>query len=235
MIEMANEILFRASATGKLMTNSRTKSETLSATTKTYLNEVFVEKVYGIKKDIKSKYISKGLMVEEDSLKLYSKFKDKFYLKNEEWFANEYISGTPDVAEDDLIIDVKSSWDAHTFQASKTGKLNKLYYWQLQSYMWLTETTKAKLVYCLIDTPETLIEDEKRKLMWNMGLIDENDLSRKAFAEIEQASIFSQIPIEQRIHEIDIERNDEDIELLKTRVLESRIWMNTELFNLEIA
>ncbi len=230
-MDNANEILFRCSANGKLMTNSRTKSEKLSATTKTYLNEVFLDKVYGLKKDIKSKYISKGLMVEEESLKLYSTYLDKFFLKNDEFFKNDWICGTPDIIEDGVVIDVKSSWDAFTFQASKMGKLNKAYYWQLQSYMWLTGCEKAQLVYCLVDTPDTLINDEKRRLMWSMGKIDEDELTDEAFAAIDESSNYSQIQIKNRIHVIDIDRNDEDIEKLKSRVVECREWMNENLFN----
>ena len=47
----------RASALGKLMTNPRSKSETLSQTTKSYLEEWVKEQIYGIKKQINSKYL----------------------------------------------------------------------------------------------------------------------------------------------------------------------------------
>ena len=49
----------RASALGHLMTNARSKSETLSQTTKSYLQEWYKEQIYGVKKQIKSKYIEK--------------------------------------------------------------------------------------------------------------------------------------------------------------------------------
>jgi len=40
----------RCSALGKIMTNSRSKSEVLSKTCKTYLQELAIEEMYGIKK-----------------------------------------------------------------------------------------------------------------------------------------------------------------------------------------
>jgi hypothetical protein len=41
----------RCSALGKIMTNSRSKSEVLSKTCKTYLQELAIEEMYGIKKE----------------------------------------------------------------------------------------------------------------------------------------------------------------------------------------
>ena len=40
----------RSSAIGKIMTNPKTKGESLSQTTKTYLQELAVQEVYGIRK-----------------------------------------------------------------------------------------------------------------------------------------------------------------------------------------
>jgi hypothetical protein len=136
MITTADNILFRCSANGKLMTEPRTKSEILSETTKKYLIEVFIYYKYQREKDIFNKYIDKGLRVEEDSITLYSEYKNRFYKKNENRFSNEYIAGTPDIILDNEVIDIKSSYDIFTFYDSKTGGLNKNYYWQLQGHIY---------------------------------------------------------------------------------------------------
>ena len=222
---MENNILFRASQTGKLMTNARSGNG-LSETTKTYLNEVFIEQFFGIKKDIHSKYIAKGLQVEESSLDLFAKVSDEVYFKNEQLFKNDFIMGTPDIITDDMVIDLKSSWSLFTFFEAKNSPLNKMYYWQLQSYMALTGKDKAQLVYCLIDTPFQLIEDEKRKLMWKMGLIDESPECEEAFDEIEKSHSFSHIPDENRTFTISIDRNNSDIELLYDKVKICRKYIN---------
>jgi ribosomal protein S16 len=230
----ANNILFRASKTGALMTEARSKSEPISETTKSYLNEVFINEKYGIKKDIISKYIEKGLQVEEAAIKLYSEHITTLLdlEKNEQFFQNEFIKGTPDIINGNEVIDVKCSYDIFTFTASKT-KTNKDYYWQLQSYMALTGCTSAKLVYCLIDTPLLIIEQEKKNLYFRMGA-EESEAYEKGCEEIERLAYYNHLPLNERIYEIEIERNDEDIQKLYKRVQECREWMNKELFKVEL-
>ena len=73
----------RASALGQLMTNARSKSETLSQTAKSYIEDWVKEQIYGVKKQIKSKYIQKGLALEDMAIEFYSIAKDQsFMIKN---------------------------------------------------------------------------------------------------------------------------------------------------------
>lgn len=234
----ADKILFRCSSLGYIMTDSRSKSETLSETTKTHLVDKFVSAKYARETDIQNKYIEKGLAVEEDSITLFSRVKKEFFKKNEENLTNEFISGTPDlftgseVRKSDLVIDVKSSWDIFTFFRATQDKLNKMYYWQLQGYMALTGAKSARLVYCLVNTPPPLIFDEMNKLKWKMGVInpDTDKLYQEACAEIEKVMKYDDIPMEERVNEITIERNDADIERLYERVQQCRNYMNQFLF-----
>lgn len=232
----ANEIKFRASGIGYLMTEPRSKSETLSETTKSHLVDVYVSEKYGRKKDISNRYIEKGLAVEDDSITLLSRHTKKFHKKNDIRLFNEFIQGEPDlfdgesIEKAELIIDIKSSWDIFTFFRTKKDHINKMYWWQLQSYMWLTGAKKSQLVYCLVNTPDTIINDEKRKLMWKMGAIDENETTEKAFAELDRAMTFDDIPLDERINIIEIDRDDQAIERIMNRVIECREWMNQNLF-----
>lgn len=224
----ANNILFRCSSIGQLMTEPRSKSETISETTKSYLLEVYAFVKYGRKKDIVNKYVQKGLAVEEDSITLYSQITGDLFIKNEQKYQNEYVIGTPDLVTDP-IIDIKSSWDLFTFLKSKSEGLNKNYYWQLQAYMWLTGIKNAKLVYCLVNTPDQIINDQKRKFMWNANQIDESELTVQAFEEIERNCKFDDITMSERIHTIDIAYNPDDIERLKQRIIDCREWMKVNL------
>ena len=222
---MFNNHLFRCSALGRLMTNGRGK-DTMGETCKSYLLEVYREKKWGIKKDIQSKYIEKGLMVEDSAIAFYSTVKGQFLVKNDEWLKNEFISGTPDVITENEIIDIKSSWDAFTFP-TKEDDVNRAYYWQLQGYMWLTGLDKSILSYVLLDTPEQLIQDECRRLAWKMGVLDDmNQDYIDACQELRKSMTFNQIPIEERIVTFEIAKNEEDIELLKKRVTEARVYLN---------
>lgn len=233
----ANEIKFRCSSLGHLMTESRSKSDPISETTKKHLVDVFVSSKYGRKTEIKTKYTNKGLEVEEDSITLYSRATKQFFKKNEDRLSNEFIQGTPDlylgesINIADLVIDIKSSWDIFTFFRASQDSVKKLYYWQLQGYMALTGAKNAKLVYCLIDTPFHLIEDEKRRMFYSMnaGTTDNKDY-QEACDEIEKNLTYPDIPFQERYFEIEIERNDADIEKLYNKVIECRNYMNTYLF-----
>jgi hypothetical protein len=135
---------------------------------------------------------------------------------------------------EDSIIDIKSSFDAFTFMKSRFD-LNKMYYWQLQGYMWLTNTPKAVLAYCLINTPSVIVEGEKRKLAWQSGVIDDSDSDfQKALDEVERNHNFDDIPLSDRVHIVEIERNDTDIERLKARITDAREWMQANLFKPEV-
>jgi len=237
-MENANEILFRCSSLGYLMTEPKSKSELISETTKTHLVDKFVSAKYGRETDISNRYTRKGLQVEEDSITLFSRVKKEFFKKNELTLSNGFISGTPDlftgsiITEAETIIDIKSSWDIFTFFRATQDKLNKMYYWQLQGYMALTGAKSSKLSYCLVNTPEPLIFDEKNKLKWKMGVInpETDELFQQACDAIDKALIYDDIPLEERCVEIHIERNDEDIERLYKRIKDCRTYMNEVLF-----
>ena len=227
-----SEILFRCSSLGYIMTESRTKGD-LSETTKTHLIDVYVANKYGRQDDIQNRYIEKGLAVEEDSITLYSRLKKEYFKKNEDHLKNRWIKGTPDlytgasIEKADTIIDIKSSWDIYTFMRVITKEVNKMYYWQLQGYMDLSGAKSATLAYCLVDTPQQLIEDEKRRLMWKMGCAtEESPLFIEACEELEKAMTFNDIPMDERLIEFTIERNDADIMKMHSRVEECRKWLN---------
>jgi hypothetical protein len=152
----------RASASGKVMTNARSKSELISETTKTYIKEWLTEHIYGVRKEIKSKYLSKGLKMEDTAIDKAIEWLDlPFALKNEKFFEDDFFKGTPDLIVDGTVYDIKCSWDAFTFPLFEKEIPNKDYYYQLQVYMHLTGCKKAVLTYVLLNTPEDLTWEEK--------------------------------------------------------------------------
>lgn len=210
----------RCSAIGKIMTNPKTKGETLSQTTKTYLQELAVQEVYNIRKEFSSRYTDKGNEVEELSIALCNDVLGLgFIYKNEEHFSNDWITGTPDVNTNEILLDVKSSWDATTFPFFDTELKNKDYFYQLQGYMWLTEKQECLLCYCLIDTPLQIVEDEIRREHWKASLIEES-LDLRAFVQAKHT--FGHIPKEKRVKTFKITKDDEVIESIKTRIEECR-------------
>ena len=152
----------RASASGKIMTNARSKSELLSETTKTYVKEWLIEKIYGIRKEIKSKYLTKGLKLDDTAIDKAIEWLDlPFTLKNEKFFEDDFFCGTPDLIVDNVVYDIKCSWDAFTFPLFENEIPNKDYFYQLQVYMHLTGCKKAVLTYVLLNTPEELTYEDK--------------------------------------------------------------------------
>ncbi len=213
----------RCSAIGKIMTSPRSKGEVLSQTTKSYIKELVLEHKYGIRKEINSRYLDKGNMVENESIALTEKVLDlDLIVKNESYFENDFICGTPDIIMGDTIIDTKSSWSAHTFPFFFDEELpNKDYYYQLQGYMALTGATKGMVVYCLINTPEEIVLDEIRRTSWSRH---ELDVTEETEAEVRQQHEFDHIPEANRVKAYHIERNEDVIQAIYDRVNECKIY-----------
>ena len=207
------------------MTSPRSKGEVLSQTTKSYIKELVLEHKYGIRKEINSRYLDKGNMVENESIELTEKVLDlDLIVKNETYFENEFICGTPDIIMGDTIIDVKSSWSAHTFPFFLDEELpNKDYYYQVQGYMALTGATKGMVVYCLINTPEEIVLDEIRRTSWSRH---ELDVTEETEAEVRQQHEFDHIPEVNRVKAYHIERNEDVIQAIYDRVEECKIYYN---------
>ena len=211
----------RCSAIGKIMTAPRAKSETLSETCKTYLKEWVVEQLFNRKKEFSNKYTEKGLIVEDNSIDFIGEqLKIGFLFKNEKYFENDFICGTPDVILENLVIDVKNSWDIFTFPYFETEIPNKDYYWQAQGYMALTNKSKFKLVYVLSDTPDNLIERECYSYCNKNGIEYDVDV----FNEFAKKMTYSDIKNEMKIKIFEIERNDADIQAIFEKVNECRVF-----------
>ena len=162
----------RSSALGKIMTNPRKKTEVLSAGCKTYIKELVKEDLFGYKSTIDSKYLTKGIDMEDTSIDLYNEVHGTLYLKNTERLSNEFITGECDINAEDKIIDIKSSWSLETFPASPEDVNNKDYEWQLRGYMMLYNKPKAELAYCMVSTPDYLLKEWDN---WDIHKVDKFD------------------------------------------------------------
>ena len=139
----------RPSSLSKLM-GKLDKNGELPKTATTYLKEWYS----GETEEISSKYLTKGVILENEAIEFASKVLYggiKAY-KNEDIYSNEWLIGTPDVVLEESIIDTKCSWSYKTFLDSAI-ELNMDYEWQLRAYMFLCEKEFATLFYYLGDTP----------------------------------------------------------------------------------
>ena len=195
----------RASAAGQIMTNPQKKTDLISKTTITYVYNWIKESIYGVRKEVKSKYLNKGITLEDEAIDSAITWLDlPFVLKNEQYFEDDYFCGTPDLILEDEILDIKNSWDCFTFPLFENEIPTKDYFYQLQVYMHLTGKRKARLVYVLLNTPEDLT--------WET----QND--------------YSSLDKKYRIKTFSIEYDESVIEDLKQRVINIREFIKTIKF-----
>jgi len=215
--------------------DSKKNDIVLSETCKTYLIQSYVLSKYQREKEVSTKQMEKGTVVEEDSIDLLSRVEKTMYRKNESKLTNEFISGTPDLFDTDSeniigcneIIDIKSSWDLFSFLSNVNEPMNSNYYWQLQGYMALTGAKIGTIAYCLVSTPQNLIESEKYKLLRSMDVVSEEDPNYKiAAAKLEHYKVFDDISINERLLTISVKRSQEDIDKMYNKILKCREFLS---------
>jgi len=207
------EFKIRCSAIGQIMTNSRTKGQ-LSKTAQSYVETWIKEQIYKRRKLVTTKYMDKGNMVENESISFAGRVLNADITKNEQRYENELLIGTPDVITEDYVIDVKNSWDCFTFPLFYENVPNKDYFYQAQGYMALTGLSHYKLIYTLLDTPDSLIEREFKYA---------SELDFDSFAKDYR---YNEIDEAYRIRIFEIERDDDVIDAINGRVIECREYIN---------
>lgn len=196
----------------------------------TYLKEWFVSKKYNRKKEFFSKFIEKGLRVETlaiDSLSLHLN-EGVELKKNETYFCNEYVHGFPDVVHEAKVFDTKASWDIFSFPFFEAEIPDDKYKWQMDGYMDLTGAEEAWVAYTLINTPQPLIDQERKKLFFQTGGKAE-DWSPEVNAELDVNYKFDDIPKEDRIRVFKFKRDQNRINQVYERVKLCREYIETHL------
>jgi hypothetical protein len=227
MSKKDKQFKMRCSALGTLFTEPRSKSETISATLKTHLNNWYLEKTYGVRTDITSRYTDKGIQLEDEAIREYNKLFKTNHVKNDEYFEDDFIQGTPDIVsdDDDEVLDIKCSFSLSSFPALETKCPNKAYDYQLQGYMRLTGKSKAKLVYVLLDTPDDIIAREAKSIMYKEKLPD--DFLDILIEEVKESQTYSHIPMKNRIKVFEVARNEEIIKAIDDKVLAARKYIDS--------
>lgn len=205
------------------LTNKQNNPE-LPEGAKTYCKDWLKGELFDYQKFLSNKYLDKGNIMEDESIDFIAdRLGYGFLLKNEDHFSDEFMQGTPDILYGDLVIDVKNSWDCSTFPYFESKIPTSDYYWQLQGYMSLTGKTSAKLIYCLLDTPEHLIEKEAKWYSISQGY---EDLDMDVYNKYLKNMTYKNIPNKLKIKVFDIPRNDEDIQKIKDRVIMCRTYID---------
>jgi hypothetical protein len=157
-------MLIRCSSLPKIMTASRSKSEALSETAKSYIKSIAKQDYFGYTTELNNKYVTKGIQCEEQSIELLNDVLFTNYEKNTERKTTELLTGECDIYTPELIIDIKTSWSFDTFPATPSDINIKDYEYQLRGYMYLYGVERAALAYCMVNTPSDLIGYESEDL-----------------------------------------------------------------------
>ena len=164
-------MIFRCSSLAELMTNPKSKSESLSVGAKTYIKELAKENFYGYTSKVETKQMRKGTEYEMESIALVnSVWFGSNFVKNQLRENQGYLSGHPDIITDDSIIDIKTSWSLETFPALPEDADS--YEWQVRGYMHLFNKPRAFVIFCMIDTDDELLSDWDNRDIHKVSHID---------------------------------------------------------------
>lgn len=209
----------RASSAGKIM-----GVRGLGKTGEDAAKEWYIEQLYNRRKQFSNKYTNKGNIMEDASIDFIAEHLGYGFLsKNEEYFTNDFLTGTPDIILKNHIIDVKNSFDPFTFPFFENECPNKDYYYQGQVYMDLVGRDSYKLIYTLMDTPVNIIESEARKYCFTNGY-DMDDMD--VYMDFEKRMTYSDIDAKDRIRVFEFERDNKVIDSIKLRVDECREYLS---------
>lgn len=196
----------------------------LSEGCKTYLCDIYTRVKYDRTEDIRSKYMEKGLHMEEDAITLYSLVTGLMYRKNTRRENNGWVEGSLDFEDETYVFDTKVNWSIFQFTRTVGKKLNPIYKWQLKIYCWLYGKKVGKLIFCLLNTPEHLIVNEEKKLLYDF--IGSQEEYQNACLELRRLHTYDDLTNEERVREYDIEYDPiADVSAIKQRVEECRWYL----------
>src|SRR5690606_2640599 len=195
------------------------------------------------KPQIKSKYITKGIVQEEDAITILSRVKGRMFRKNEERLSNAFITGIPDLYVGESIqraekgYDTKCSWSVDTFPYPQ-DKLDPAYEFQNHGYMALTGAKSWTTAFCLVNAPGHMVMGEKYSLQRRYNYSELDDAFIEGCKEIERNMIFDMsqfikdnphfdvhednwfydIPLKERVIEFEVQRDENIIDKIYERV-----------------
>lgn len=227
----------------------------LSEGVKKHLRNKMIELKYGRYKEFENKYTTKGKACEEAGITLYSLLKGRVFENNKTRIQNDYFSGEIDIPWFTkkvmvAITDIKNSYSIHTFFDNLDGikSANK---YQGLGYLDLNPTVKKyHVANVLIDnTADAILLDLHREsYKWEEGdtpawrelqILKTHVYSQDKFDEFihmrgcapvddkskEVYNSFVELPREDRLIEHTFERDEDEINAVKKRIDECRLFM----------
>lgn len=218
---------------GKLETTKH--MDPLSTGAKSYLKRLYGYLKYGkwsASKEKGNKYLTKGKLAEQDALDLISQLDGIEFQKNTVRVDNDFLSGIPDtfigesIFKAEYVPDVKCSWDWETFAENIGKPLNPVYWWQEQGYFDLTGAKEGEISFCLVNTPSSILEQERYNLAKRLDAITmETEVFKIAERELINNLTFDDIPASERRLRFLVSRDDVAIEKIHQTVPKCREYL----------
>ena len=193
---------------------------------KTYCKQWLKEKLYARRKEFSNKYTEKGITCEPAGIELLAQYMGYGLIaKNETFYQNDWMVGTPDVVLSDIIEEIKNSWSCFTFPLFEQVIPDMDYEYQVQCYMELTGKKKAAVNYVLIDAPLEIMDAEARRVWYKAG--NNGDVDMECYDEVYAKMTYPNIPMELRIKRFTYDYQPAIIETIKSRVELCREYINS--------
>jgi hypothetical protein len=221
---MNKPIKFRCSSLSDIMTNGRSKTETLGETAKSQCLKTFLAYKYGYYEEIHTDGIMKGRLLESEAISILSVYKGTYLKKNKERRSNDYITGECDlISKNGIISDIKISENIRTF--FDVEDVSKNYFCQGQGYMNLWELQNYELTYVLLPDTDEMIERKISRLSFH--LVGE-DFEKAQKQLIHNNDIVKNMPIEDRIKIFKFDYDPEFMNQVFERVEVCREYIKTK-------
>lgn len=204
----------------------------LSIGAKTYIEDVWYGDYFEFQKSFHNKYVEKGNLKEDASIKALSKYLGFMTVKNESYLSNEFIHGTPDVRLNNpkCIIDTKNVYYPNGLEFFKDSEEKIIYQWQIHGYNFLDQKETGFVARILMNPPSHILEKEVWTYWKNSGNDGQpNDDFRN---EVEEMFNFEKKPIDERVNLFRVDTTENELTIIKKAVELSNDYYNelTERF-----
>jgi hypothetical protein len=204
----------------------------LSAGAKTYIEDVWYGDHFEFQKSFHNKYVEKGNLKEDASIKALSKYLGFMTVKNEIHLSNDFIQGTPDIRlnRPKCTIDTKNVYYPNGLSFFQDDEEKKDYVWQIHGYNFLEDKEVGFVARILMNPPAHILEKEVWTYWKNSGNNGQpNDEFRK---EVEEMFNFERLPIDERVNLFRVDTTENEIKIIQKAVELANVYYNelTEKF-----
>lgn len=204
----------------------------LSKTAINYLTKRFAYEKYAKKSAAKGRAMAfheKGNLLESEAIELLSRVDKTRYCKNADAVTNDFMLGKCDIfsPERKAVLNVKVAWNINTFLSTLNAPLKSMYWHQMQGYLELHDMEFGEVCFCLLNTPEDMVEREKVKMLNNyvFGIINREDYE-KGMESLELSLTYDKIPMKRRIIRFRVNRAPEIMPKVYKKVERCRVWLS---------